>query len=212
MVMNTISKSLLLVDDDATFLRVLSRAMSRLGYSVWPAHTLDEAQKAVRAIQPDYAVIDLHLGNRNGLDLVEFIRKESPRTIAVILSGYANIASAVTAVKLGAVDCLSKPVHAEELDSCLKSARAWKPTVPNKVLNPYEAKVQHILAHWEKNDRNTTKTAEALGMHRRSLQRILVRAGVGREWEDCKIKPSRWSKLRRLYSVWSRSLLPNEGT
>ena len=186
--------------------------MSRIGYTVWPAHTLNEAQNAIRAIHPDFAVIDLHLGDKNGLELVEFIRQESPRTAAVILSGYADIASTVKAVKLGAVDCLSKPIHAEELDSCLKSARAWKSAVPKKVINPSEAKVQHILAHWEKNDRNTTKTAEVLGMHRRSLQRILLRAGMGREREDCKQKPTRWTKLRRLYSVWSRGLLPREGT
>ncbi len=203
--MNTTPKSLLLVDDDVTFLRVLTRAMSRMGYTVWPAHTLQEAHAAIQAIKPDYAIIDLHLGENNGLDLLDYIRERSPRTSAVILSGYANIASAVTAIKRGAVDCLAKPVDADELDTCLKSARARTPAVPNKVISPTEAKIQHILAHWEKNDRNTTKTAEVLGMHRRSLQRILLRAGMGRQERIKTFTP--WTKLRRLYSVWARNLV-----
>lgn len=204
--MNMHSQSILLVDDDVTFLRVLSRSMSRMGYTVWPAQTIEEACAAIDAIKPDYAVIDLHLDERNGLDLVDYLRTTSPRTVAVILSGYVNVASAVSAVKRGAIDCLAKPVDADELDSCLKSAPAWRQKIPENVMHPSEAKVQHILAHWEKNNRNTTKTAETLGMHRRSLQRILIRAGMGRDRERGTQSPSRWTKMRRLYAVWTRGL------
>ena len=197
--------SVLLVDDDVTFLRVLTRSMSKLGYSVWPAQNLKEARAAIEAIAPDYAVVDLHLADENGLDLLDDLKSRSPKTVSVILSGYVDVASAVSAVKRGAIDCLAKPVDADELDTCLKTARARRQKVPERVMNPSEAKVQHILAHWEKNDRNTTKTAETLGMHRRSLQRILLRAGMGRE--GSRHQPvSRWTKMRRLYAVWTRDL------
>jgi len=200
--MNTTDKTLLLVDDDVTFLRVLTRAMGRLGYNVWPAQTLDEARAAITRIKPDFAAIDFHLGSENGLDLVSHIRENSPRTRTVILSGYANISSAVTAVKLGAVDCLAKPIDADELDSCLASSHHVTKKLPDNHIDPARAKIQHILAHWEKNDRNTTKTAEVLGMHRRSLQRVLLRAGVGRRAPASDGTPSTWIKLRRLYHVW----------
>ncbi len=196
--------SILLVDDDVTFLRVLTRSMSKIGYSVWPAHTLEEARKAVDAVKPDFAVVDLHLDRENGLDVLDHLKMHSPATVTVILSGYVDVASAVSAVKRGAVDCLAKPVDADELDTCLKTARARRQKVPDRVMDPSEAKVQHILAHWEKNDRNTTKTAETLGMHRRSLQRILLRAGMGRDGRPA--PASRWTKMRRLYAVWTRDI------
>ena len=202
--MNASDKTLLLVDDDVPFLRVLSRAMGRLGYNVWPAHSLDEAEAAITKIKPDFAAIDLHLGEQNGLDLVAHLRQTSPQTTTVILSGYANISSAVTAVKLGAVDCLAKPIDAEELDSCLTSFHQRETKLPDTHIDPAKAKIQHILAHWEKNDRNTSKTAEVLGMHRRSLQRVLLRAGAARRSIATRSAPSTWIKLRRLYNVWVR--------
>lgn len=202
--MNSIDKSLLLVDDDVTFLRVLARAMGRQGFNVWPAQTLQEARSAIDAVKPDYAAIDFHLKDENGLDLFPYIQQHSPHTRAIILSGYATTSSAVAAVKLGAKDCLTKPVDADELRSCLMSTRHLQPTPPQTVMDPSQAKIKHILSHWEKNDRNTTKTAEILGMHRRSLQRILVRAGMGRHFGRDEPTPKPWVKLRRLYRVWAR--------
>ncbi len=202
--METKQKSLLLVDDDITFLRVLARSMSRLGFSVWPAQTLDEARAAVDAIKPDFAAIDFHLQDENGLDLFPYLKQHSPRTRAVVLSGYANISSAVAAVRLGAIDCITKPIDADELRNCLLATRHHPAELPDTVMNPSQAKMKHILAHWEKNDRNTTKTAELLGMHRRSLQRILVRAGMGRHFGSDDPAPKPWVKLRRLYTVWAR--------
>lgn len=198
---------MLLVDDDPAFLRVMSRAISRRGYAVWPAHDLAEARSALASVSPDYAVIDLHLGKDSGLDLLEELAETSPRTVCAILSGYVDIPTAVTAVKLGAIDCLAKPVDAEELDACLRAGKRRERALPDQILAPGKAKTQHILAHWEKNDRNTTKAAEALGMHRRSLQRILIRAGFGRSRTNADQKPSNWIKLRRLYSVWSGAKL-----
>ncbi|MEM7425981.1 MAG: response regulator [Pseudomonadota bacterium] len=191
---------LLLLDDDPAFLRVQSRLLGRAGYAVWPASNLSEARSAVKQVSPEYAVIDIHLGDENGLDFLRELRTISPNTVSVILSGYVDIPSAVAAVKLGAVDCLAKPVDPAELDACLKAGGR---SLPETILAPSAAKTRHILAHWEKNDRNTTRAAEVLGMHRRSLQRILIRAGFGRERTHFEEKPSSWIKLRRLYSVWS---------
>lgn len=195
--------ALFLVDDDPAFVRVLMRAMSRIGYAVWPAYSIAEARSALQTVRPDYAVIDLHLGDESGLDFLNVLQMESPETVSVILSGYLDIPSAVQAVKLGAVDCLAKPVDVEDLDACLKRVARKERTMPEKFTAPSKAKTQHILAHWEKNDRNTTKAAEVLGMHRRSLQRILIRAGFGRDRSHVEGKPSPWIKLRRLHSVWS---------
>lgn len=200
------SKTLLIVDDDTAFLRVLSRAMSRLNYVVWPADTMEQAKLAIEKIEPDYAVVDLHLNNECGLDVIEYIKNNSPGTTTIMLSGYANVATAVSATKLGAVDCLPKPINAEEIDRSLRT-KGGRENIPVEIIiEPSEARLKHILAHWEKNDRNTTKTAKAMNMHRRSIQRILNRVGVGRKSDESLEKPSSFKKLRRLYRVWTRNI------
>lgn len=199
---------IMLVDDDEVFLRVMARAMSRRGFSVWPAETVERAKAAIGSISPDYAIVDLHLGNDNGLEVVEHISRTSPDTAIVVLSGYADLASAVAAAKLGAVDCVPKPAEIDELIWTLTTRRARNQAPPDTIMTPSEARLQHILAHWEKNDRNTMKTAHVLGMHRRTLQRILNRAGKGYEARRGVEKPSRFGKLRRLYMVWARLLMP----
>ncbi len=196
--------TLLIVDDDAPFVRVLSRSMSRLGYAVWPAETVSQALSAIDAVAPDYAIVDLHMDGDSGFEVFEYLNARSPDTRAVLLSGYATPASAVRAVKLGAVDCLAKPVDADALVQALTAGEDSARQLPENVMDPSEVRLQHVLAHWEKNDRNTMQTAKLLGMHRRTLQRILKRAGIGRDEDDPLEPPSRFAKLRRLYQVWSR--------
>ena len=201
--------SLLLVDDDASFLRVMTRSLSHLGYAVWPARSKKEAIDAIFAIEPDYAVIDLHLGQENGLDILALLRDHSPETKSVILSGYANLETAVSSIKLGALDCLPKPMNAEELHHCFQQQFLDRNSKRVDIIHPNEARLQHILAHWEKNNRNTTQTAYSLRMNRRTMQRILKSAGMSRE-ANCRLEnPSRFSKLRRLYQVWSRQFKEN---
>lgn len=197
--------TLLLVDDDAAFLRTLGRSLGRLGYLVWPASTNYEARQAIDTAGPDFAVVDLHLGNENGLDVLEYLSMVSPETTSVLLSGYATPASAVKAMKLGAIDCLPKPVCVDEIEHAFQRRRDCTAELPMAVMNPEQARIQHILAHWEKNNRNTMKAARALGMHRRTLQRILSRAGMGRTPETGLETPSRFAKLRRLLRVWGRT-------
>ncbi len=197
--------TILLVDDDAAFLRTLARSFSRLGYLVWPALTVDEARQAIGASAPEFAVIDLHLADENGLEVLEHLSMVSPQTKSVLLSGYATPASAVEATKLGAIDCLPKPVSIEEIEHAFQQTSDCVTELPMAVMNPCEARIQHILAHWEKCDRNTMKAAKSLGMHRRTLQRILSRAGMGRTPDTGLETPTRFAKLRRLLRVWGRS-------
>ena len=99
-------KTLLIVEDDKPFLTRLARAMESRGFAVDTAESVEEAVQKVRANAPAYAVIDMRLGDGNGLDVVQAIREKRADSRAIILTGYGNIATAVTAVKLGAIDYL----------------------------------------------------------------------------------------------------------
>lgn len=200
-------QTVLVVDDDEAFSRVLCRAFGRLGLNAWPASSVEQAISAIEVIKPDFAVLDLHLGKQNGLDVLQFLKERNPSARAVILSGYIDLACAVRATRLGAANCLTKPVEAEELVQTLTSMET--PFVP-VVTQPEIARLNHIIANWEKNDRNTIKTARALNMQRRTLQRILCRLGVKRECGERTEKSSSLSKLRRIYRVWARYLIDHD--
>ena len=201
------TKTVLIVDDDEAFSRVLCRALSRRGFNAWPASNLQQAQAAVKAIKPDFAVVDLHLADENGLDVVRQIKQANPSTNVVMLSGYINLACAVQATKLGAADCLTKPIEPDELILALTSAKTDRAEIVTK---PEMARLNHIIANWEKYDRNTTKTAQALRMQRRTLQRILHRLGLQRAKGEQLEKAPGLMKLRRIYRVWARHILDHD--
>src|SRR5215207_3542060 len=110
---------LLIVDDDKAFLQRLARAMEKRGFVTETAETVAEARTKVEASNPSFAIVDMRLEDGNGLDVIEHVRARRPETRAIILTGYGNIATAVTAVKLGAVDYLSKPADADEIHAAL---------------------------------------------------------------------------------------------
>lgn len=199
-------KSIMLIDDDAAFVRVLGRNLETLGYTISAATSIAEARRQLAGLQPDFAVIDVHLEDESGLDALDLIRKLAPSCVAVMLSGYIDIATAARAARAGAADCLVKPLGVEELEHALLSAAKRKPDQLPKMMSPSKARLQHIISRWEKNDRNTSKTAAILGMHRRTLQRILQNAGVVRDPYENMRAPTRFEKLRRLYRVWSDAL------
>src|SRR5687767_14332599 len=114
---------LLLVDDDKAFVQRLARAMEKRGFVTETAESVAEARAKVEASNPDFAVVDMRLEDGNGLDVIEILRSRRPEARAIILTGYGNIATAVTAVKLGAVDYLSKPADADEIHSALMQKR-----------------------------------------------------------------------------------------
>ena len=169
------NSSLLLVDDDRPFLQRLGRAMESRGFVVDTAESVSEGITKVKSSPPDYAVIDMRLNDGNGLDVIEEIRVRKPECKAVILTGYGNIATAVTAVKLGAVDYLAKPADADDVYTALMRDPEEKADPPENPMSADRVRWEHIQRVYELCDRNVSETARRLNMHRRTLQRILAK-------------------------------------
>jgi Response regulator consisting of a CheY-like receiver domain and a Fis-type HTH domain len=167
--------SLLIVDDDGPFLRRLARAMEARGFVVETAESVAEGVAKSKAHPPKYAVVDLRLGDGNGLDVVEAIHQSREDTKVIVLTGYGNIATAVTAVKLGALDYLSKPADADDIFSALTQRPGERADVPENPMSADRVRWEHIQRVYEMCERNVSETARRLNMHRRTLQRILAK-------------------------------------
>lgn len=165
---------LLLVDDDDTFCRVMAQALTRRGFEVLEARDVLGALDQARRSNPEYAVVDLRLNDDSGLDLVSGLRALDENTRIVILTGYASIATAVEAIKLGAVHYLTKPTDADQVVSALfrDDGDASVPAV-ERPLSVRQLEWEHLHRVLIENDNNISATARALGMHRRTLQRKL---------------------------------------
>lgn len=168
-------RSLLLVDDDAPFLRRMARAMEARGFVVSTAESVSKGIAASKASPPKYAVVDLRLGDGNGLEVVEAIRQNRDDTQIVVLTGYGNIATAVTAVKLGALDYLAKPADADDVFNALTQKDGERIELPENPMSADRVRWEHIQRVYEMCERNVSETARRLNMHRRTLQRILAK-------------------------------------
>ncbi|WOI57625.1 ActR/PrrA/RegA family redox response regulator transcription factor [Palleronia sp. LCG004] len=168
-------KSLLLVDDDETFVRRLARAMEKRGFEVRIAESVAEGVGMARSAPPAHAVVDLRLSDGNGLDVVEAIRERREDARIVVLTGYGAIATAVAAVKIGATDYLSKPADARQIVAALLSTGEDLPPPPENPMSADRVRWEHIQRIYEQCDRNVSETARRLNMHRRTLQRILAK-------------------------------------
>ncbi|MCB2116953.1 MAG: ActR/PrrA/RegA family redox response regulator transcription factor [Rhodobacteraceae bacterium] len=168
-------RSLLLVDDDAPFLNRLARAMEKRGFLPETADSVAAGRAIALSRPPAYAVVDLRLGDGNGLDVVEALRERRPDSRVVILTGYGAIATAVAAVKIGAVDYLSKPTDADDVVNALLSRGETLPPPPENPMSADRVRWEHIQRVYEQCDRNISETARRLSMHRRTLQRILAK-------------------------------------
>ncbi len=168
-------RTLLLVDDDRPFLTRLGRAMESRGFSVEMSESVAEGIAKVRANPPAFAVVDMRLNDGNGLDVIEAIRSRRPDSKVIILTGYGNIATAVTAVKLGAVDYLAKPADADDVYTALTRKPEEKAQPPENPMSADRVRWEHIQRVYELCDRNVSETARRLNMHRRTLQRILAK-------------------------------------
>ena len=175
--LNEIGKdnSLLIVDDDEPFLRRLSRAMEKRGFSPETADSIAAGKAIATARPPAYAVVDLRLTDGNGLDVVEILRDKRPDCKVVILTGYGAIATAVAAVKIGATDYLSKPADANDVTNALLAVADGLPPPPENPMSADRVRWEHIQRVYELCDRNVSETARRLNMHRRTLQRILAK-------------------------------------
>jgi two-component system, response regulator RegA len=168
-------RTLLIVEDDKLFLQRLARAMESRGFVVRTAETVQEGLHQVEAAPPAFAVVDMRLGDGTGLDVISALKQRRPDARGIVLTGYGNIATAVTAVKLGAFDYLSKPADADEVASALLATGENKPAPPENPMSADRVRWEHIQRIYELCDRNVSETARRLNMHRRTLQRILAK-------------------------------------
>lgn len=168
-------RSLLIVDDDQPFRDRLAKAMERRGFEVRAVASLDCGIAAIKERPPAYATLDLRLLDGSGLDIVPQLRKVRPDARVVILTGYGNIASAVAAVKAGAVDYLAKPADADQIEAALLAQDVLLPPPPENPMSADRVRWEHIQRVYEQCDRNVSETARRLNMHRRTLQRILAK-------------------------------------
>jgi len=169
------ARSLLIVDDDTVFRQRLARAMEKRGFDVVHVGSVQQGIDVAKKSPPTFAVLDLRLGDGSGLDIVEAVRGANPACRVVMLTGYGNIATAVAAVKAGAVDYLSKPTDADAVERALLADGRSLPAPPENPMSADRVRWEHINRVFEQCDRNVSETARRLKMHRRTLQRILAK-------------------------------------
>jgi two-component system response regulator RegA len=167
--------TLLLVDDDEPFVKRLAKAMEKRGFQPETAQSVAEGRAKAIARPPAYAVVDLRLEDGNGLEVIETLREMRPSCRIVVLTGYGAIATAVAAVKIGAVDYLSKPADANDVTNALLATGGNLPEPSDNPMSADRVRWEHIQRVYEMCDRNVSETARRLSMHRRTLQRILAK-------------------------------------
>jgi two-component system response regulator RegA len=175
--------SILVVDDDQTFRLRTVRAFASRGYEARGAADAEQALESARKDSPEFALVDLRMPGRSGLELVRDLREVDPTTLIVVLTGYGSIATAVEAVRLGAVQYLTKPSDVDDIEAAF--ARAQEPPdgtvhVPDQVPSLARVEWEHINRVLTECGGNVSKAARLLGIHRRSLQRKLDKHPVPR--------------------------------
>jgi two-component system, response regulator RegA len=168
-------RSLLIVEDDKSFLQRLARAMEGRGFTVTTAESVADGLTQLETTSPAFAVVDMRLEDGNGLEVISALKRRRPDARAIILTGYGNIATAVNAVKLGAVDYLSKPVDADDVVAALLALEGRRAEPPENPMSADRVRWEHIQRIYELCGRNVSQTARRLNMHRRTLQRILAK-------------------------------------
>ena len=166
-------KSLLIVDDDNPFRERLARAMEKKGFVVSQAQSVKSGIDSVKVKKPAFAVVDLRLGDGNGLEVVKEIQNSNSESRIIMLTGYGNIPTAVAAIKEGAIDYLAKPADADDVEKALLADPSTKAQPPENPMSADRVKWEHIHRVFELCNRNVSETARRLKMHRRTLQRIL---------------------------------------
>lgn len=167
--------TLLLVDDDATFRAVLARALDKRGFAVSMAESVEQALPLARLNPPEYAVIDLKMNGASGLVLVQTLHELDAATRIVMLTGYASIATAVEAIKLGATQYLSKPANADEIVAAFGHHANAERLFDTQPATVDQLEWEHIQRVLQEQEGNISATARVLNMHRRTLQRKLLK-------------------------------------
>jgi two-component system response regulator RegA len=170
-----VERTVLIVEDDRSFLQRLAKALESRGFTVTTAESVADGLREVERAAPGFAVVDMRLGDGNGLDVISALKRHRPDARGIILTGYGNIATAVNAVKIGAVDYLAKPVDADDVVNALLAHENMKIEPPENPMSADRVRWEHIQRIYELCGRNVSETARRLNMHRRTLQRILAK-------------------------------------
>ncbi|MCC2955674.1 response regulator transcription factor [Massilia sp. IC2-477] len=175
-----IERLLLIIEDDEAFARTLSRSFERRGYRVLVAHGQDEAAALLADHHPGYAVVDLKLkGNSSGLACVQLLHEHDPDMLIVVLTGFASIATAVEAIKLGAVQYLAKPSNTDDIEAAFGHvAGNTEVDITNRSTSIKTLEWERIHAVLAETDFNISEAARRLGLHRRTLARKLEKQRV----------------------------------
>jgi two-component system response regulator RegA len=168
-------RTVLVVEDDKSFLQRLAKALEQRGFTVATAESVADGLAELERLAPAFAVVDMRLGDGNGLDVISALKRSRPEARGIILTGYGNIATAVNAVKLGAVDYLAKPVDADDVVAALLAHENTTIELPENPMSADRVRWEHIQRIYELCGRNVSETARRLSMHRRTLQRILAK-------------------------------------
>ncbi|MEC5206161.1 two-component system response regulator RegA [Vogesella perlucida] len=170
---------LLIIDDDVAFATVLARSLTRRGYAVRHAANPDAALGEVAAAVPPHIILDLNLAGESGLRLLPLLLEKAPAARILVLTGYASIATAVEAVKLGAVNYLAKPAGVDDILNALGQVAANpEQDVTTQPMSLKRVSWEHLQRVLAEHDGNVSATARALNMHRRTLQRMLAKRPV----------------------------------
>ncbi len=171
--------SLLLVDDDEVYCAVLGDALTKRNYIVHTAYDLDSALQIAQTQEPEYAVVDLRIGPESGLELVKQLVALDENTRIIMLTGYASVATAVEAIKLGAIHYLTKPANADEVVAALHREAGDASIAPSEQpLSVKRLEWEHLQKVLMEHNGNISAAARALKMHRRTLQRKLAKRPV----------------------------------
>ena len=167
------NKNLLIVDDDLPFRDRLTKSMEKKGFNVESYSDSKSSSLRIKEKIFDYAIVDMRLEDGSGLELIKLIKNINPLTRSLLLTGYGNIATAVAAIKSGAIDYLPKPAEVDQIYEALVSSKDILPPPPENPMTADRIRWEHIQRVFIQCNRNVSETARRLRMHRRTLQRIL---------------------------------------
>lgn len=168
---------LLLVDDDPVFTDVMTKALQKRGFSVATAANVDAAEAMLARQRFDKALVDLKMEGRSGLALIQTLQQQQPQCRVVMLTGYSSITTAVEAMRLGAHNYLCKPASLKDILQAFEAPTS-EVDVPDNPPSVERVEWEHIQRVLKENEGNISATARALGMHRRTLQRKLLKRPV----------------------------------
>lgn len=202
-------RKLLIVEDDKIYAGVLERAMTKRGYIVETVNDTSETLNRLQAFSPDYTILDMNLNGESGIELIPFILQVNSAVKIIVITSYGNLRAAARAVRLGAADVIAKPISLEEIEHALECPRSRAVPPPDSILSPDKAKDAHLVAFFEKYDRNVSRTARKLAMHRRTVQRLLKKSKIIMQLASGKESDSAFGRARRMFRFWS-SIMPPE--